>query len=117
MQLFLDEKSNEITVQSLKAAFSVIVPAIKSTLRLFKEELGASVFDQESTRVYNWIVTYTKKYGKAPNHKTLMASRAVRNIKQADLDQIFVRLQESGKIAIEVAHPKIDSLYVIRDNS
>jgi len=99
MQYFFDKNTDLISIQAINAAFDFVLPAIKSTIYFFKEELGESKFEREQKAVFKWICTRTESQGFA-RHDAFVSSRIGVSLgKQGRLEAITT-LKESGKIEI-----------------
>lgn len=97
MQLFYDPTKLYLTVEAIKAAYSVIQPAIKSTLSLFGNELGVSEFELQCNKVFAYICEITTQ-------RKQVTSRMIQqfcHLKPKPTEEILEKLIGSGKIKKE----------------
>ena len=73
MRLFEDPTSKEISDSSIQSAMSILLPAIKSTARLFEGELGESDQQRKRRLIFEWIRNRIDK-GKSPTWAALITS-------------------------------------------
>jgi hypothetical protein len=91
-----DPLSNELSTSSIKAATEIIRVAIKSTAKLFKNELGESEDQSKQRKVYKWIVKRSSENKKAPFY-TLIASRLLDGGSK-EYEEVVQTLIDSQKI-------------------
>jgi len=91
-----DPLSNELSTSSIKAATELIRIAIKSTAKLFKNELGESEDQRKQRKVYDWIVKRSRENKKAPFY-SLIASRILDGGSK-EYEEVVQTLVDSQKI-------------------
>jgi len=100
-----DPLSNELSISSIKAATELIRVAIKSTAKLFKNELGESEDQRKQRKVYDWIVKRSRENKKAP-YFALIKSRVLDGGSK-EYDEVLETLINAGKI--ECLNPKTEN--------
>lgn len=94
MELFFDEYSCLVSEEAIQAAYSMVKPAIKSTISLFGNQLGVSEFELNCSKIFNFICLCAKK-------KEEVTSRTIQqfcNMKSKDVGEILQKLLDTGKI-------------------
>ena len=109
ISFFEDQSSTEISETSLMSAFTILLPAIKSTAYLFQGELGESDYQMKCRTVFNWICVKVKECGAPVKRKKLLQSKILEGgVKM--YDSILEMLIESGQIATKNTSDKKDDL-------
>ena len=97
MQFFIDPKSNEISVHALYAAQSIIIPAIKSTAKLFEGELTENNSEREMRELKEWICMRIEKGGRPVYRNEILSSKKIKG-KAKEYDQALDMLIQCGEI-------------------
>jgi hypothetical protein len=98
-QLFLDPETNEISEQAIKGAMALIMPAIKSTVHLFKGELGESEHQQSCRKVLDFICMKAKKKDAAVTRPDLLRSNVLKGGAKA-YDSVLETLEQAGRVEV-----------------
>jgi putative DNA primase/helicase len=100
MQYFFNKHADRIGVDAIKAASDFVYPAIKSTVSLFRDELGESKFEKDCNKIFNWICSQVKENGQPVSHQKLNHSKCVSSLVPKERDDIIKILDESGRIKV-----------------
>ncbi len=101
MQIFIDPEADIISIEAYEAAVAFVLPAIKSTIHLFRRSggLGATKIEQTRNQLYATIVGATKELGRAPNLRELYKnSRLIASLSTKDRDDAMEFLEAAGYI-------------------
>lgn len=105
-QPFFDPKTTKISTEAVEAAYSVVDYAIKSTVHLFKNELG----ETPQQRKQRLVLQYLQKCGGEVKRSRLQSSRVLDG-GSMEYDHVLDTLDAAGKIKIEKAARKADYVY------
>jgi len=94
-QVAIDPEPRKITVEAVQAASTVVEYAIKSTIYLFRGELGMSPFQRDCQR----ILTYIAKYNGTVDRFRILASRILEGGAK-DYDEVLCTLEEQNRIEL-----------------
>jgi len=96
MQLFEDPTTDQISDVAVMSAMKILMPAMKSTAKLFEEELGESVH-QRKCRIILEFMARVQKAGKSITRQTIMSSKQLDG-GCPEYDPILQTLIEQGKV-------------------
>lgn len=113
MQLFIDPETNEISSHAVCAAFSILVPAIKSTAHLLQGELMESEPERELRDLKEWIYKRVEDRGRPVNYREIATSKKIKSGKTKDLDSALEMLVSRGDVEHQKGKDKSFGTYNI----
>jgi phage/plasmid primase-like uncharacterized protein len=109
MRPFEDPFSDEISETAILAAWSILLPAVKSTVRLFEGSLGESPHQCDCRKVIEWIAKRARD-GKPTTWKDIVSSRQLEGGSD-QYQRVIQTLVEGGQVTQESKPEKKDWVY------
>lgn len=110
MEYFIDIRSMTLSREAVEAAFSIVKPAIDSTIKLLGTTLMCTEPQRKQEQLFRYIVRkYKENDNQAISRKKIFTSRILDTGK--DYEEHLDTLEGAGRIKCEIKHPKMDSLY------
>jgi len=110
MEYFIDIRSTTLSRRALEASFSIVKPAIDSTIKLLSTTLIRTEPQRKLEQLFQYIVRkYNENDYQAISRKKVFTSRILNTGK--DYEEYLDTLEGAGRIKCELKHPKMNSLY------
>jgi hypothetical protein len=110
MEYFIDMRSTVLSRSAIEASFSIVKPAIDSTIKLLSTTLMRTAPQRKLEQLFQYIVRkYSENDNQAISRKKVFTSRILDTGR--DYEEYLDTLEGAGRIKCEIKHPKMDSLY------